>query len=89
MPLSHLDIFNMTGGTFLFLSVFFFLYLFVFLSFIRLHSKWSSESSRETEPKKKNVLYGKDFNSRFDVASKKVSIRPKGDMFALMSWYTA
>jgi len=71
------------------LSVFFFLYLFVFLSFIRLHSKWSSESSRETEPKKKTVLYGKALNSRFDVASRKVSIRPKGDMFVLLSWYTA
>jgi len=28
-------------------------------------------------------------NSRFDIASVKVSIWPKGDMFTLQSWYMA
>ena len=71
------------------LSVFFFLYLFVFFSFIRLYWQWSGESSRETEPKKKRLFKVRRLNSRFDVASTKVSIRPKGDTSTLQLWYMA
>jgi len=69
------------------LSVFFFLYLFAFLS-VRLHSEWSGESSRETESKKKmQVFTVRRLNSRCNIESRKVSIWPKGDMLALQSWY--
>jgi hypothetical protein len=57
MPFSHLRHIQHDRWHLPLLSVFFFLYLFAFHSFICLHSQWSNESSRKTESNKKHVIY--------------------------------